>query len=158
MGFGLTSGATAAAAVVLLALEKATNHWFFGVYAFDVAALGRRLPAHLRLGLRPGRCCPLALGALFGTAYRAFGTKGALLTGLAAAVLVVAVTLLSASNKGDRRLLARRTGCLGRGSCRRHRRGDQHCRLVRCQPARQAVVDPLSATRSAGRHARRFNP
>lgn len=41
----------------------------------------------------------LALGALFGTAYRAFGTKGALLTGLAAAVLVVAVTLLSASNK-----------------------------------------------------------
>lgn len=99
MGFGLTSGATAASAVVLLALEKATNHWFFGVHAFDVAALGKGDYVLTFASVFVLAVLSLALGALFGTAYRAFGTKGALLTGLAAAVLVVAVTLLSASNK-----------------------------------------------------------
>ena len=99
MGFALTSGATAASAVVLLALEKATNHWFFGVYAFDVAALGKGDYVLTFASVFVLAVLSLALGALFGTAYRAFGTKGALLTGLAAAVLVVAVTLLSASNK-----------------------------------------------------------
>ena len=99
MGFALTSGATAASAVVLLALEKATNHWFFGVHAFDVAALGKGDYVLTFASVFVLAVLSLALGALFGTAYRAFGTKGALLTGLAAAVLVVAVTLLSASNK-----------------------------------------------------------
>ena len=92
MGFALTSGATAASAVVLLALEKATNHWFFGVHAFDVAALGKGDYVLTFASVFVLAVLSLALGALFGTAYRAFGTKGALLTGLAAAVLVVAVT------------------------------------------------------------------
>ena len=40
LGFTATSVVTALSAVVLLALEKATNGWFVHAHAFDVAAMG----------------------------------------------------------------------------------------------------------------------
>ena len=163
MGFALTSGATAASAVVLLALEKATNHWFFGVHAFDVAALGKGDYLLTFASVFVLAVLSLALGALFGTAYRAFGTKGALLTGLAAAVLVVSARRTRRSSAPGSALWVSGPQWLSPPSPRRSAlpartppTGSPGC-------SRPAQRDPLSATRSArpaqrAGTPRRFSP
>jgi hypothetical protein len=99
MGFGITAAITAAAAVVMLAIEKATNHWFFGVHAFDVAALGNgdyllTFAAVFVLAL-----VSMAVGALFGTVYRAFGTRGVVVSALGTGGLVIIAVLLAVANR-----------------------------------------------------------
>ncbi len=101
LGFTATSLVTALSAVVLLALEKATNGWFVHAHAFDVAAMGngsypKAFAMTLMLAL-----LSLFLGALFGTVFRAFGAKA---------------TTITASGLGRRPARALRGGRLAAGT------------------------------------------
>ncbi len=89
-GFVLTSLVTGIAAVLLLGLERLTNHWFIGARALDVAVLG---DGNIALTF----CVTFVLallatttGAAFGTVFRAFGPKATALLaiGVILAVLV----------------------------------------------------------------------
>jgi hypothetical protein len=89
LGFTATSLVTALSAVVLLALEKATNGWFVHAHAFDVSAMGngsypKTFAMTLMLAL-----LSLFLGALFGTVFRAFGATATTITACALGVVVL---------------------------------------------------------------------
>jgi len=95
-GFVVTAAVTAAAAVLMLGLERLTGHWFVGAYAFDVAVLGNGNIAQTFSVTFVLALLSLTVGALFGTVLRAFGTKatavlsiGVLLVLFAAVALVV---------------------------------------------------------------------
>jgi hypothetical protein len=94
LGFTATSVVTALAAVVLLALEKATHGWFVHAHAFDVAAMGngnylKTFAMTLMLAL-----LSLFLGALFGTVFRAFGAAATTITATALGVAVMGIFAL----------------------------------------------------------------
>jgi hypothetical protein len=74
-GFVVTAAVTAAAAVLMLGLERLTGHWFVGAYAFDVAVLGNGNIAQTFSVTFVLALLSLTVGALFGTVLRAFGTK-----------------------------------------------------------------------------------
>lgn len=74
LGFLTTSVATGLFALLGLMLEKATNHWWFGVHAFDVSVLGSgsyRITFATMFFLS---LTSLLAGATFGTIFRSFGT------------------------------------------------------------------------------------
>ncbi len=66
-------------AVVFLALdliEVATNHWFFGFYAFDIYVLGAGDPWRMLAIVFLGVFAFLAIGAVFGASWVRFGVRG----------------------------------------------------------------------------------
>ena len=80
--------------LVLLGLELATNHWFIGIYALDVYALGAGNPVQLFLTVCIGIFLCLSIGGVFGAVWVRFGQRGPLLLGIALG-LVLAVTFLA---------------------------------------------------------------
>ena len=94
LGFVATSIVTAAAAVVLLALEKLTHGWFVHAHAFDVVAMGsgnylKTFGMTFVLSL-----LSLFLGALFGTVFRAFGAVPTTVTAATLGVVVMGLIAL----------------------------------------------------------------
>jgi hypothetical protein len=88
-GFCATSVVTAAAAVVLLALETLTHGWFVHTHAFDVVAMGSgNYPKTFAMTFVLS-ALSLFLGALFGTVYRAFGAVPTTLTACALGILLM---------------------------------------------------------------------
>ncbi|HEY5483136.1 MAG TPA: hypothetical protein VIK31_04910 [Propionibacteriaceae bacterium] len=94
LGFAATSLVTAAAAVVLLALEKLTHGWFVHAHAFDVVAMGSG--SYLKtFGMTfVLSALSLFLGALFGTVYRAFGTVATSITAITLGVVLMGLVAL----------------------------------------------------------------
>lgn len=62
--------------LVLLAVELATDHWFFGIYLTDVAILGSGDPWKLALALFLGSLFALSVGGAFAAAWVRFGARG----------------------------------------------------------------------------------
>jgi hypothetical protein len=90
LGFAVTSLATAVTGVVLLGLEKLTDGWFVHTAAFDIRALGGGdVPTTFTMLLLIS-LLSMYVGALFGTVYRAFGTRALVV----AVVLSVCVVVL----------------------------------------------------------------
>jgi hypothetical protein len=80
-------------AVVFLVLdlvELATNHWFFGFYAFDIYVLGAGDPWRLLAIVFLGVFAFLAIGAVFAAAWVRFGVRGPQLLALG---LIIALGL-----------------------------------------------------------------
>ena len=94
-GFVVTAAVTAAAAVLMLGLERLTGHWFVGAYALDVAALGNGNVAQTFGVVFVVALVAMTAGAMFGTVYRAFGAKTTALLGVACVVLLfVAIAVI----------------------------------------------------------------
>lgn len=80
---------------ILLALEKASGHWFMGAYALDVVALGDGNWGAFLLIVLAGTMAMQAMGAMFGASWLRFGSRGPLLIAVAmTALLVVAILIL----------------------------------------------------------------
>lgn len=62
--------------LVLLAVELATDHWFFGLYLTDVAILGSGNPWQLALTSFLGSLLALTGGGAFAAAWVRFGARG----------------------------------------------------------------------------------
>lgn len=92
--FLLQTAYVAAILAVLLALEKATDHWFINAFTLDVRALGSgEWTAFLPIVLA-GALAMQAVGAMFGASWLRFGSRGPLLISIAAvAGLVVAILI-----------------------------------------------------------------
>jgi hypothetical protein len=73
LGFLLTSATTGVFAMLGLALEKMTNHWWFGVHAFDVSVLGSGNYVIAFLVVFTLCLTSLLIGATFGTIFRSWG-------------------------------------------------------------------------------------
>lgn len=79
--------------VVLLGIERATDHWFASVYVLDTYALGAGNPWVLAVTGFIGVLFCLTVGGFFGAIWVRFGAKGPAVVG-AGLALVVAVLLL----------------------------------------------------------------
>jgi hypothetical protein len=81
--------------LVLLAVEVATNHWFFGLYLTDVAILGSGNPWQLALTSFLGALFALSAGGAFAAAWVRFGAMGPTALGVVSVLgLGIAVILL----------------------------------------------------------------
>lgn len=89
IGFLITSATTAAFATLALFFEKITNHWGFGVHAFDVSVLGSGNYAMTFTVIFTMALASLLIGATYGTVFRSFGVSG-----MVAAILGTAVVLI----------------------------------------------------------------
>ncbi|MGK0715251.1 hypothetical protein ACR5KS_04185 [Leucobacter sp. W1153] len=87
------AGYVACLMLVLLWIELATDHWFFGVYALDTVALGSGNGWILWPAVLLGTWLALTIGGLFGGVWVRFGSRGPVILGLVLA-LAVAVTIL----------------------------------------------------------------
>jgi hypothetical protein len=94
VGFAVTSLVTAAAAVVLLALEKLTHGWFIHAPAFDVVAMGSGNYLKTFGMIFVLSLLSLFLGALFGTVFRAFGTVPTTVTAITLGVVLMGLVAL----------------------------------------------------------------
>lgn len=83
-----------AVATALLVIEKATGHWFVDAYAFDSHYLGAGRFEILVPTILLGTLTVLSLGGVFAASWVRHGSRGPLVIG-AVAVLVVAVLLLA---------------------------------------------------------------
>lgn len=92
LGFAATSLATAVSGVVLLGLEKVTDGWFVHVATFGVQALGGGDVPKTFTMLLLISLLSMYVGALFGTVYRAFGTR-ALVFAVIVSACVIALLL-----------------------------------------------------------------
>lgn len=90
-GFLATSLVTATAAMILLALERATHAWWLGIHVIEVDVLGRGYPL-VFLSVLCTCLFGLYLGAFFGTIYRTLGAAWVVVTSIGYAVAVVALS------------------------------------------------------------------
>lgn len=88
----------ALASLLLLGVELATNHWFIGVYAFDVDLLGAGNPAYLFSTMFLGTWLMLTIGGAFAAVWVRFGSRGVTIAIAACVVVLCAVFLLIAPN------------------------------------------------------------
>lgn len=79
--------------LVLLWIELATDHWFFGVYALDISAFGSGNGWILASTVFLGTWLSLTIGGLFGGVWVRFGSRGPVVLALALA-LALAVSIL----------------------------------------------------------------
>lgn len=91
LGFTVTSLVSGAAAVLLLAVEMVTNHWWVGARALDVVPLGRGNPVQTFLVMTCLALLSTFLGAFFGTIYRLHGPAWLATSLVVGAVVVFAV-------------------------------------------------------------------
>lgn len=89
-GFVVISLVTGVGSVLLLWLEQATNHWFIGARALDVAMLGSGNAWQTFVTITVLSLCSLFLGAGFGTLFRAYGPRGAVAAGVVLGLVVCA--------------------------------------------------------------------
>lgn len=80
---------------VLLALEKATGHWFTGAYALDVMWLGDGNWGSFLLIITTATLAAQAAGAMFGASWLRFGSKGPLLIAAVMVAVLVGVILIA---------------------------------------------------------------
>lgn len=80
--------------LVLLCIELATDHWFFGIYALDVYLLGSGDPWVLLPAVFFGTFLCTSMGGLFAAVWVRFGGKGPTVLGLGLIVLVAALVLI----------------------------------------------------------------
>ena len=83
---------------VLLWIELATNHWFFGSYALDNYALGAGDAWVLAVTTFLGTFVAVSVGGFFGAIWVRFGTKGPIIAGVVLGLLLVLLVLLIAPN------------------------------------------------------------
>ncbi|MGO1735119.1 MAG: hypothetical protein ACTHZ9_02205 [Leucobacter sp.] len=86
---------------VLLAIELATNHWFFGAYALDTWGLGSGSFAVLIPTVFIGVFVCLSLGGVFGAVWVRWGSKGPTVLALALGLVLVTTLLILAPQIGD---------------------------------------------------------
>ena len=79
---------------LLLAIEKATNHWFIGAYTLDVYALGAGNWGDFLITVPTGILASLALGSLTGASWLRFGNRGPMIIVVAIVALVFGAILL----------------------------------------------------------------
>lgn len=94
IGFTVTALIAAAAGVILLWVELATNHWFVGARAFDVVVFGSGDALLTFCALFVLAILSMFVGALFGTVYRAFGVKWTTILGIGIGVLALGASAL----------------------------------------------------------------
>lgn len=80
--------------LVLLGIELATNHWFFGVYALDVYLLGSGNPLVLGVTVFLLTFVSLCIGGFFGAVWVRWGTKGPTVVALALAIVLATLLLI----------------------------------------------------------------
>lgn len=90
IGFLITSATTAAFGTVALLFEKITNHWWFGVHAFDVAALGSGNYLMTFAVIFTLALVTLLIGATYGTVFRSFGASVLIVSILATVIVLIA--------------------------------------------------------------------
>ncbi len=79
----------------LLALEKATDHWFINAYSLDVRGLGSGDWGVFLLVMVTGALSMQAVGAMFGASWLRFGNRGPLLiSAVLVAILVGAILIV----------------------------------------------------------------
>ncbi|MCI1635087.1 hypothetical protein [Bifidobacterium sp.] len=93
LGFLTTSATIGVFTMFGLALEQLTNHWWFGVHAFDVTVLGSGNYAIAFVTMFILSLIALLIGATYGTVLRSFGAK--ILTIAIIATVVVLLGLLA---------------------------------------------------------------
>ena len=91
LGFAVTSMITGAFALLGLGLELLTNHWWIGVYAFDVAVLGRGNPASTMAIITLLSMASLLIGATYGMVFRSYGPKTLTLALIGTGLVLVAL-------------------------------------------------------------------
>lgn len=87
--------------LVLLGVELATNHWFFGVYVLDVHLTGGGDPLILGLGSFLGVLFCLTVGGLFGAVWVRFGNKGPAIMGIGVGLVLAVILLIIAPKLGE---------------------------------------------------------
>ncbi len=85
----------------LLALELATNHWFFGAYALDNVAFGNGSFGVLIPAVFLGTFVSLSVGGAFGAVWVRFGTKGPTVLALALGLALVIALLILVPQIGE---------------------------------------------------------
>lgn len=90
----VTSAYVAIIMVILLAIELATNHWFFGVYALDIYMLGEGNAWVLFATAFLGTFVCTSLGGMFGAVWVRFGSRGPVVVGLALALILAVLILI----------------------------------------------------------------
>lgn len=91
----LTAAYIALILLVLLGVELATDHWFFGFYIFDIFLLGAGDPLRLLAIVFLGVLTSLSVGGVFAAAWVRFGARGPQFIA-AGLVLVILVAVLVA--------------------------------------------------------------
>lgn len=85
----------------LLAIELATDHWFFGAYALDNYGFGSGSFAVLLGTTFLGTFVSLSIGGVFGAVWVRYGSKGPTILALALALLLVVALLVAVPYFGD---------------------------------------------------------
>lgn len=89
------SGYVAAVGLVLLGVEKLTDHWFVQAYVMDSALLGNGNPVKLVATIFVLTFTMLSIGGVFGAVFVKAGAKGPLILGIIFALVLALVVLLS---------------------------------------------------------------
>ncbi|THJ68746.1 hypothetical protein E8P82_02285 [Arthrobacter echini] len=105
----VTSAYLALIYAVLLLVELATDHWFVGIYIFDVYYLGTGNLLILLPTVFLGSLGALTIGALFGASWARFGNRGPIFLGAGLAIvllglLALVIPLITGSVLADFRL------------------------------------------------------
>lgn len=79
---------------LLLAVEKATGHWFINAYTLDVRTLGSGDWGRFLVVVLAGALSMQAVGAMFGASWLRFGSRGPLLIAAAMLGLLVVSILI----------------------------------------------------------------
>ena len=87
--------------LILLGIELATGHWFFGVYALDNYAFGAGNPWILAPTVFLGVFLSLSIGGVFGAVWVRYGSKGPTVLALVLAVVLAALLLVFVPQFGD---------------------------------------------------------
>lgn len=87
--------------VVLLWIELATNHWFFGLYALDNYWLGAGDPVILAVTVFLGVFLSVSIGGLFGGVWVRYGPRGPVVLGLGIGLAAVIALLIAAPNLAE---------------------------------------------------------
>jgi len=87
--------------VVLLWIELATNHWFFGLYVLDVYFLGSGDALKLFLTALLATFALLSIGGAFGAIWVRYGVKGPALLGLGLGLVLALLILLLVPYLGE---------------------------------------------------------
>ncbi len=85
----------------LLWLEKITDHWFVGAYAFDSHILGSGDPGVFAITVLLGSWALLSIGGAFGAVWVRFGKRGPLFVGISVALILALLLLILAPSLGS---------------------------------------------------------
>lgn len=97
----ILSAYIAVSMVVLLWIELATNHWFFGVYALDNYLLGSGNAWQLFITVLLGVFVSTSIGGVFGAVWVRYGSKGPTLVALAVALVLASLLLIFVPQLGE---------------------------------------------------------